>query len=131
MFHGDLKVQFEGKVVKGAGRGKKLLGIPTINIATVSEPDLMYGIYCCMVELPPYMGGEYYGAMHYGPRPTFDDAVVMTEVHLLDFEGDLLGEYVRVYVFDYFRPVIAFENPDELKKYLEADIVRVRQIIGT
>jgi riboflavin kinase / FMN adenylyltransferase len=128
MFQSDLKMQFEGKVVKGAGRGGPLLGIPTINIATAAQLDLMYGVFFVAVELLD--GREYYGTLNYGPRPTFDDPITTCEIHLLDFEGDLYGEYVRVYVFDYLREIRKFENVDELKKHLEADIVRVRTIIG-
>lgn len=130
MFERDLKLQFEGKVVPGAGRGRRI-GIPTINIATARDIELAHGIYCCVVEMPPHIGGEYYGAMHFGPRPTFDDPVALCEVHLLDYDGpDLTGEYVRVYVFDYLRPVIKFRDLKELKSYVEADIARVREIVS-
>lgn len=154
MLHGDLKLQFDGKIVPGAGRGRRI-GIPTINIATACDVGLAHGIYFCMVEMPPHIGGEYYGAMHFGPRPTFGDPVPMCEIHLVELARfrtgearfftslraravrshvldlpSLTGEYVRVYVFDYLRPVVACENVEELKRYVEADIVRVRELIG-
>lgn len=139
MFHGDLKLQFDGKIVPGVGRGRRI-GIPTINIATARDLELAHGIYFCMVEMPPHMGGEYYGAMHFGPRPTFGDPVTMCEIHLVERVRAAMpagrqvrshvGEYVRVYVFDYLRSVVACENVEELKRYVKADIVRVRELIG-
>lgn len=126
MFHSDLKIQFEGKVIKGVGRGKRI-GFPTINVVTATDLDLAYGVYFCSVECPK---GEFYGAMHYGPRPTFNDSATQCEIYLLDFEGDLMGEYVKVCVFDYLRDVRKFNSEEELKDHIQADILRIRDIIG-
>ncbi len=78
-----------GRVVAGKGRGAKVLGVPTANLA--SENDLLpsSGIYAVWVRLN---GARLPGVANIGTCPTFANEELTLEVHLLDFDGDLYGE---------------------------------------
>ena len=45
----------------------------------------------------------------------------MIEVNLFDFDEDIYGRTLRVYVKKYLRPEAKFENLDALKKQLAID----------
>lgn len=112
----------EGEVIGGAGVGKSQLGYPTINIG--GQYDLEFGVYVCLVKT---VDDIYKGALHYGPRKTMghDDAVL--EVHLLDFDGDLKGDTVRIDVYNKLRDTKTFESAEELKQQIARDVEEVRQ----
>src|SRR3990167_1983505 len=76
-----VKKIYKAGIVKGAGRGKRI-GVPTINLDPLTAGDLKHGIYVCRV-LRPF---EYWGVMHFGPRPTYDDNEPSLEVYLFDFD---------------------------------------------
>ena len=79
-----------GVVVRGDGRGRQL-GFPTANLSVGEREKLIppQGIYAVRALL---RSGTYAGALHLGPRPTFEGSPPTIELHLLDFEGDLYGE---------------------------------------
>ena len=83
-----------GLVVRGDGRGKEL-GFPTANLAVDGSDKLIPppGIYAVRGVL---RRGTFSGALHLGPRPTFQGSPPTIELHLLDFDGDLYGVEVRV-----------------------------------
>ena len=78
-----------------------------------------HGIYVCLCAV----GETYYPAVaSVGIRPSVDsDGHVNCETHLLDYDGDLYGQTVRVYVLDRLRGERRFASADELKKQIELD----------
>ncbi len=70
------------------------------------------------------------GALHIGPRPTFPGSTPTVELHLLDFEGDLYGELVRVDFVHYLRPVAAFDTVEALRAQMEDDVSEARRRLG-
>lgn len=116
---------FLASVVRGQGRGREL-GFPTANLRPPEGRKLMppSGIYAVRASLP---GGGREGLLHVGPRPTFDDASPSVELYLMDFEGDLYGERVRVDVLTRLRDVAAFPSADELVEKMEEDRERARE----
>ena len=51
-----------------------------------------------------------------GVRPTVDDdGAVTVEGYLLDFDGDLYGQQVRMEFYDYLRPERKFDTLEELR----------------
>jgi FAD synthase len=113
-----------GIVVKGTLIGKKI-GFPTINIE-YDRIDLPFGVYMSKVITPD---GEYYGAMHYGPKETLGIHEPSLEIYLLDFSGDLYGRSVRVEVIEKIRDVRAFDSLESLKKQLRLDVDHVRAVM--
>ena len=105
----------EGKVIQGAQLGRKI-GFPTANINYPSEiTEIPYGAYAVR-----YAGKA--GIMNYGIKPTVNlNPEPVAEVHILDFEGDLYGQSLKVEVIDRIRDEKKFDSIEELKSQIERD----------
>lgn len=119
--------EVSGQVVPGKGRGAKLLGVPTANI--IPENDLLpaSGIYAVWVAKD---GGKLPGVANIGICPTFDEQELTLEVHILDFDGDLYGERLRVDFVSRMREERRFPSIGELATQIRADIAAARQMLG-
>lgn len=115
-----------GTVIKGKGRGKSILNIPTANITTPVEIAPKEGVYAVRVG---YKGSIYDGVANIGKNPTFKEKAVSYEVHLFGFSGDLLGEYLRIYFIDRIRNERTFPNVAALEKQIREDIETARTIL--
>jgi riboflavin kinase / FMN adenylyltransferase len=115
----------EGIVVEGDHRGRAL-GFPTANLAPgcANVPD--DGIYAGHVTRAD--GSRYLAAISVGTRPTYygDDAAVIVEAHLLDFDDDLYGERLQVEIEQLIREQARFSSEDELRSQIAADVEAVR-----
>lgn len=98
--------------------GKKLgssLGFPTVNLHLPAGALVpAYGVYAARAV---FENGESRPAVtNVGVRPTVDDAGTVTvEGFLLDFDGDLYGQQVRMEFYDYLRPEQKFDTLEALK----------------
>lgn len=113
-----------GVVVRGDGRGRQL-GFPTANLMVRNTDKLIPppGIYAVRAAL---RGGQRDGALHLGPRPTFQGSPPTIELHLLDFDGDLYGEEVRVDFVDRLRDVRPFASVADLVAQMKDDVEEAR-----
>jgi len=118
----------EGSVIKGKGRGKSLLNIPTANITTPVEIAPKEGVYAVRVG---FNNSIYEGVANIGKNPTFGNTDVSYEVHLLNFSGDLLGEDIRIFFIDRLRGEQLFPDILSLEKQIRNDIGRAREILST
>jgi riboflavin kinase/FMN adenylyltransferase len=66
--------------------------------------------------------GTFPGALHIGPRPTFRGSPPSVELHLIDFEGDLYGEEIRVDFIRYLREVRPFATVEALVGQMREDV---------
>ena len=116
-----------GVVVRGDGRGRGL-GFPTANLEVSAGEKLIppSGIYAVRGVLKQ---GTYVGALHLGPRPTFMGSPPSIELHLLDFDGDIYGEVVRVDFVQYLRPVSPFDSAEALIEQMRADVDLARRVV--
>lgn len=118
-----------GKVVYGEkiGRG---IGFPTANLQVEDGRKLLpaMGVYAVEAKV----GGESYGGMlNIGVRPTVSCAgVVRLEVHIFDFQGNIYGEEVTVYLKERIRGEQKFHNIEELRLQLLEDQKRAKQILN-
>lgn len=115
-------------VVRGEGRGRQL-GFPTANLAVSSSDKLLpaTGIYAVYAIT---RAGSYGGALHFGPRPTFAGSPPTIELHLLDFDGDLYGEEVRVDFVRRLRDVRPFDGVGALIAQMREDVEEARCVLG-
>ena len=118
----------EGSVIKGKGRGKNLLNIPTANITTPVEIAPKEGVYAVRVR---FNNSIYEGVANIGKNPTFGNTDVSYEVHLFNFSGDLLGEDIRIFFIDRLRGEQLFPDILSLEKQIRNDIERAREILST
>ncbi len=117
-----------GRVMTGHGRGGRLLGFPTANLRVVDELLPGPGVYAVLVELAD--GRLIMGANNIGSNPTFDDGALSVETHLLDFQGDLYGQDIKVHFVEHLRPEMRFDSPQELAAQIAKDVARAREILA-
>jgi riboflavin kinase/FMN adenylyltransferase len=116
-----------GEVRQGDRRGR-LLGFPTINLGAPPPRKLLppTGVYAVEVQTP---AGAIGGMMNLGPRPTFGDASLSVEVHLLDTSAELYGAWVKVEFVARLRDTMRFESAEALAVQLHADAERARRAL--
>jgi len=115
-----------GEVLHGDKRGRDL-GFPTANLRLDSGSRLRHGIYAVRVGI----GDRRYGGVaSFGRRPTFDNGVVLLEVFLFDFAGDLYGQTIDVAFIGWIRPELKFDNADDLVRRMEEDAHAARTMLA-
>jgi riboflavin kinase/FMN adenylyltransferase len=66
-------------------------------------------------------GKRYDGVANFGRRPMFDSGIVLLEVFLFDFSGDLYGCTVDVAFIAWIRAEMMFETVAELVRRMDED----------
>lgn len=115
-----------GKVIRGAGRGNRLL-YPTANLHI--SPDLLLpgrGVYFTAVEGDD--GKTYFGVTNVGGAPTFDQEELSVETHILGYHGYLYQQTIKLYFLEKLRETISFGTPEELKDQITGDIHRAEEM---
>ena len=115
----------EGRIIHGHHRGRQL-GFPTANIkpeVKLHPPEGVYAVYCRVGS------SVHRGLMNIGYNPTFQDRRVSYEVYIFDFDQDLYGQNVRVYVVERLRDEIKFASVEDLKNQIRKDVERGRAIL--
>jgi riboflavin kinase/FMN adenylyltransferase len=111
----------EGEVVSGDRRGREL-GFPTANI--VPADDLAHpghGVYAAWAH-------GHMAAVNVGVRPTFETGRgLLVEAYLIDFDGDLYGETLRIAFARRLRGERRFENAEALVAQMERDVEDARR----
>lgn len=113
-----------GPVVKGFGRGSKVLGIPTANLSTEGYSDVLSehpsGVYFGWAGLSTR--GVYKMVMSIGWNPYFDNAKKTIEPWLLhEFDEDFYGEELHLVVVGYIRPEANFPSLETLIAKIHED----------
>jgi riboflavin kinase/FMN adenylyltransferase len=113
---------FEGEVVVGDRRGREL-GMPTANIVpddAFATPG--HGVYAAWAHGHP-------AAVNVGVRPTFDTGRgLLVEAYLLDFDGDLYGQTLRIAFLERMRGEKRFDSADDLVAQMRVDVADARAI---
>src|SRR4030043_1588354 len=117
----------EGNVIKGAGRGEKLLHIPTANITTPNELVPKEGVYAVKIGIK---NDFFDGVANIGKKPTFGDAVTSYEVHIFNYTGNLLGEHLRIHFIDWIRDQRSFPDALSLERQIRNDIEHAGEILN-
>ena len=115
-----------GAVRHGRGVGSSRL-FPTANLAV--PPHVLvpsYGVYVTRACLPD--GTNYAAVTNVGIRPTLDNgADVTVEACLLDFNGDLYGQTLRLEFYQHLRHEMRFDSLDSLRARIAADAETTRR----
>jgi riboflavin kinase/FMN adenylyltransferase len=121
-----------GRVVPGDRRGRTL-GVPTANLDAVPEAIPAHGVYAARVAALDDDGVEAplaAAAVNIGVRPTIGTDTPSIEAHLIDFDGDLYGQNLRVHLEAHLRAERRFSSLQELKQQMRADIARAAELAG-
>ena len=113
---------FEGEVVTGDRRGREL-GMPTANL--VPDDRMVcpgHGVYAAWAH-------GHAAAVNVGVRPTFETGRgLLVEAHLIDFEGDLYGQELRIAFLERMRGERRFDSVDALVEQMHRDVAQAREI---
>jgi riboflavin kinase/FMN adenylyltransferase len=110
---------FEGVVIKGDQLGRKL-GYPTANLqyTDADKIHLGHGVYAAYAEVG---GSSYKGMLSVGNRPTLENSNERVEINIFDFDNEIYGKNVRVFVNKYLRGQEKYPSLDQLKQQLAID----------
>jgi len=115
----------QGEVVPGDRRGREL-GFPTANIVPADElvcPG--HGVYAAFANGRP-------AAVNVGVRPTFETGRgLLVETYLIDFDGDLYGEILRVAFLARLRGERRFPSAEELVEQMHRDVAEAREVCAS
>ena len=134
----DRAVEFLGhphiitdKVAHGRRIGSSALGFPTVNLH-IHPPVIVpaHGVYATRV----WFNGRYYQAVtNVGVRPTFHDSdgQVTVEGFILDFDGDLYGQKLRMEFFHRLRGEQRFPSPQALAEEIRRNTEQTRDYFAS
>ena len=139
VLHGDTDVAntllgydffFEGTVVDGNKLGRTL-GYPTANLRVESAEKLIpgNGIYAVELEIKN-RPARLKGMMSIGIRPTIGGTDRVIEVNIFDFNEDIYGATVRVYIRKYLRSEVKFNGLEALVEQLGKDKEDTLRVLG-
>jgi riboflavin kinase/FMN adenylyltransferase len=115
----------EGPVVEGDRRGRKL-SFPTANL--VPDDSLVvpgHGVYAAFANGHP-------AAVNVGVRPMFETGRgLLIEAHLIDFDGDLYGETLRVAFVERLRGERRFPGVEDLIAQMHRDVEEARRLCAS
>ncbi|MGC3945084.1 MAG: bifunctional riboflavin kinase/FAD synthetase [Chryseolinea sp.] len=116
-----------GRVIMGDRIGRTL-GYPTANLEIDSANKLIPadGIYAVTVY---HLHKSFNGMLYIGNRPTIDGLKRNIEVHLFNFQGDLYGESLTVFLHQKTRGDMKFDSLDELRLQLDRDKIETQQAL--
>lgn len=126
-----------GKIIHGRKFGRTI-GMPTVNLQPPQDkllpPKGVYYSYVCLHSEAgnmPYDKKKLAAITNIGTKPTVDERSVMgVETYLYDFDGDVYGEDVDVYLLKYKRPEIRFDGVEALRAQMAEDIAMGRKYHG-
>ena len=112
----------KGAVIKGDGRGASL-GYPTVNLEVPYNKCLpQVGVYagCATVDGKTYRAGIYIGS-----KPTFNGSHNSIEAHLLDFNRNIYGQEISLFLETRLREEMKFDSKDALIQQINADLAQI------
>ncbi len=116
----------KGQIVTGDRRGTRL-GFPTANLQI--EPDQALpadGVYATIAYID---GQPLLAVTNIGVRPTFSGDKRLVETHVLDYDGNLLGQQLKIEFLERIREERRFATAEDLKAQINRDIERARKIL--
>jgi riboflavin kinase / FMN adenylyltransferase len=112
----------EGEVIEGDQRGREL-GFPTANIVPDDEYVVPgHGVYAAFANGVP-------AAVNVGVRPTFETGRgLLVEAYLIDYDGDLYGQTLRVAFVARLRGEKRFAGAEDLIEQMHRDVEQARRL---
>jgi riboflavin kinase/FMN adenylyltransferase len=119
----------DGVVEHGDKRGRTI-GFPTANLRlTTDQAHIDDGVYAAVVRLAD--GRPMPAAVSIGRRPTFYlEGERLLEAHLIDFDGDLYGAHLEVFLVWKVRTQARFDTIDALVAQLHDDVATCRVLLA-
>jgi len=117
-----------GTVVEGERIGRSL-GFPTANIRIEENYKIIpaEGIYAVTVKVE---GKQYKGMLYIGRRPALGGTSQTIEVNIFDFDMDIYGKKITVFLKERIRGDQHFENLELLRKRMHEDKIHATKILS-
>ncbi|MBI5687378.1 MAG: bifunctional riboflavin kinase/FAD synthetase [Verrucomicrobia bacterium] len=117
-----------GTVVPGDALGRTL-GYPTANLNRHNEVAPPNGVYAVRARIGD---GLRPGLVNIGLRPTVKSGEMtpLTELHVLDFSGDLYGADIEVFFIARLRDEKKFASLDDLRAQIQRDEHAARRLLA-
>jgi riboflavin kinase/FMN adenylyltransferase len=114
----------KARVLQGDALGRQI-GFPTANLDITGLQLPPCGVYSAHATA---LGLHYIAVVNIGIRPTISTSPspLRLEAHLLDFQGNLYGEEIELFLKARIRDEKKFSSPQELGKQIAMDIETVR-----
>jgi len=113
-----------GRIVTGHRRGQEL-GFPTANIASQTEVVPLNGIYATLIQL---RNKQWLSVSSVGVNPTFGAGPRTVESFILDFDGDIYGEWVKLSFLKRIRDEKKFVLVKDLIAQMHEDVKYVKGV---
>ncbi|HEY9286966.1 MAG TPA: bifunctional riboflavin kinase/FAD synthetase [Candidatus Dormibacteraeota bacterium] len=118
---------FRSTVEPGEKRGRQL-GYPTANLRILPNKLVpASSVYAARVDIDGESRG---GALSVGYRPTFGGHNLTVEVFILDFDGDLYGRTLNLWVVQRLRGEKRFASVAGLTTQMARDVENARRILA-
>jgi riboflavin kinase/FMN adenylyltransferase len=118
----------EGPVVRGAERGRTI-GFPTANLRPQNRVIPRRGVYVTATLIEDEWRRS---ITNIGVRPTFESgAEPSLETFVIDWQGDLYGDVVRVRFLHRLRDEKKFDGVEDLKRQINYDLSRALRYFET
>jgi len=120
---------FSGEVVHGDKLGRKL-GYPTANLKIQNEEKIIpgNGIYAVYAK-SEVTAQTLKGMMSIGFRPTVDGKKRVVEVNLFDFDKEIYGQTLKVYVKKFLREEVKYDSLEALVKQIDQDKINSLKVL--
>jgi riboflavin kinase/FMN adenylyltransferase len=124
---------FSGTVVDGDKLGRQL-GYPTANIQVPDEEKIIpgngiYAVYATLLNGEAAKSSRLKGMMSIGFRPTVDGKKRVIEVNLFDFNQDIYGQTIRIFLKKYLREEVKFDSLEALVRQIDQDKIDSLRIL--
>lgn len=120
--------RMEGRVVRGAGLGRKL-GYPTANLRVRARPSALNGVLAAWSAIE---GGPWLPAVcNLGRRPAVGGGEPLLEVHFFDLDEDLYGKRLEVQFVEKLRDELDFDNIEALIEKMQQDEAQARALLAS
>lgn len=116
----------EGTIIEGEHRGASI-GFPTANLGINQELTVPgKGVYAARALIE---GSTYTCVVNIGSKPTFhEEYPVSIEAHIMGFNRNIYGRYLRLFLLDKIRDEQKFQGIDELVQQIKKDSLKAVQI---
>ncbi|KAL0224974.1 hypothetical protein RCL1_002886 [Eukaryota sp. TZLM3-RCL] len=133
MVPSSLPIRLAGKVVRGFGRGKSVIGFPTANLDpfpcySSDVAQLLPGVYSGIARVDD---GECFPvSFSVGNNPTFSDvhSKVLEAYILHEFDSNFYDSTLTLLLLDYLAPQKSFSSIDELRSYISSMVDQTRNL---
>ena len=119
--------RLRGIVGHGQKRGRTI-GFPTANLEHIETLIPGDGVYAVRAWLG---NTDWPAAANIGPNPTFGESARKVEVHLIGFQGELIGQTLAVDFVARLRETRKFPGVDALVEQLKKDVEAARRLVGS